>query len=605
VGSNLDRTVLLFYREPAKDRLVPFDRYARKLVRPLYKRLKGGQAVTGFFVWYTGLIRALRQAGYRVLLNDRRTAKKNPGHPVGLVGYPEVLDGWDLPNPAVLGPGLFDHPRIRPDLMKDPRFRYYLVTCDWMRALFEPVYGERCVSWHGGIDTGEWPDTRRWLKSWDVLVYDKIRWEREKLEPGLLAPVLAKLEQRGLSYRVIRYGAYQHAGYRDLLGRSKSLLFLCEHETQGMAYQEALASNVPVLAWDNGYWRDPKRSLWEDRPVPASSVPYFSAECGERFRDLEGFDAAADAFFEDLSRYQPRRYVERELSLSSSAAKYLACWESLREESPSRLHRTARAIEPRGQALARPRLRLGDLEIDRLTFAEAIDDIDSLVSAGRGGSVFTPNVDHVVNVGKNPLFRQAYSRASLSLVDGTPLLWASRLLGAPLPEKISGSDLVLPLADRAAKRGWRLYLTGAGPGIADRAAEVLKRQFGVTVVGTDAPLIKLSSKGVEAGAEDLARIQAARPNLVLVAYGSPKQELWIDRHAASLAPAVFVAIGAGLDFVAGHVRRAPRWISRCGLEWLWRLAQEPRRLWKRYLVNDPAFLFILAKSFMRGRRGAP
>lgn len=164
---------------------------------------------------------------------------------------------------------------------------------------------------------------------------------------------------------------------------------------------------------------------------------------------------------------------------------------------------------------AAPRLRLGGLDIDVLTFAGALERIEQLVAAREGGSVFTPNVDHVVNVESDARFAEAYARASLSLVDGTPLLWASRLLGAPLPEKISGSDLVRPLMQRAAERGWRVYLIGAGPGVAQEAGERFAREYGTQVVGTDSPRIAVSPGAVSPGAADesagaLERLRAAR-----------------------------------------------------------------------------------------------
>lgn len=237
---------------------------------------------------------------------------------------------------------------------------------------------------------------------------------------------------------------------------------------------------------------------------------------------------------------------------------------------------------------------MGELWIDRLTFAGALDAIGALVEAGAGGAVFTPNVDHVVLADADPRFREAYAGAELSLVDGKPLLWAARVLGAPLPEKISGSDLILPLMERAAAKGWRVYLLGAGPGVAEEAAAVLQRRCGVQVVGTDSPMVSL-----EPSPEDeaiAARVQKARPHLVLVAFGAPKQEIWIHRMKPALRPAVALGIGAGLDFIAGKVKRSPKWMSDNGLEWLYRLTREPRRLWRRYLVNDPKFLGILVRA---------
>jgi N-acetylglucosaminyldiphosphoundecaprenol N-acetyl-beta-D-mannosaminyltransferase len=197
--------------------------------------------------------------------------------------------------------------------------------------------------------------------------------------------------------------------------------------------------------------------------------------------------------------------------------------------------------------------------------------------------------------------RRAYARADLSLVDGMPLLWASRLLRAPLPEKISGSDFVMPLLERAASRGWRVHLFGAGPGVAEKAreklAELLPR---LNIVGVDAPRVG-TEDSAERIEEILAPIRRVNPQIVLVALGAPKQEIWIDQVRDALTPAVLLGVGASLDFVAGTIPRAPRWMSRTGLEWLYRLTREPGRLWRRYLVRDPRFLLVLARE-MTGRR---
>jgi N-acetylglucosaminyldiphosphoundecaprenol N-acetyl-beta-D-mannosaminyltransferase len=242
----------------------------------------------------------------------------------------------------------------------------------------------------------------------------------------------------------------------------------------------------------------------------------------------------------------------------------------------------------------RPRLEIGHIGIDVMTFAEALDEIERLVIAGQGGMVFTPNVDHVVNAQSNLAFRHAYQSADLTLVDGQPLVWASRLLGNPLPEKISGSDLVMPLLRRAAHRGWRVYLLGAGPGVAERAAKLLREKCGVNVVGTSAPTIEIGNTAENARVA--ARMRLERPDLVLVALGSPKQELFIHQVAAEVKPAVLLGIGASLDFMVGAAKRAPQWMSRAGLEWLYRLAREPRRMWRRYLVNDVKFFGVLLRD---------
>jgi N-acetylglucosaminyldiphosphoundecaprenol N-acetyl-beta-D-mannosaminyltransferase len=230
-----------------------------------------------------------------------------------------------------------------------------------------------------------------------------------------------------------------------------------------------------------------------------------------------------------------------------------------------------------------------------MTFGEALDEIERLAASGAGGAIFTPNVDHMVNLARSPAFRAAYARASLALVDGQALLWASRLLGTGLPEKISGSDLVPRLLERAGQRGLRVYFLGGAPGVAGEAAEVARQKYGVAVAGVDSPRI---ARDGEAPPEVIARIREAGPHLLLVALGAPKQELFVDRYRDELGPVVSLGIGASLDFVAGRVRRAPAWVSQAGFEWLYRLAQDPRRLAKRYLVDDPRFAAIFLRTLL-------
>jgi N-acetylglucosaminyldiphosphoundecaprenol N-acetyl-beta-D-mannosaminyltransferase len=246
------------------------------------------------------------------------------------------------------------------------------------------------------------------------------------------------------------------------------------------------------------------------------------------------------------------------------------------------------------------RLRIGTIWVDALTFEEALDEISHLVNRRGGGTVYTPNVDHILKAESNHLFRRAYDRVDLSLADGMPLVWAARLLGCPLPERVAGSDLLLPLLKRAARHHWRVYLLGGAPGVAEAAAKLLVDDLGVTVVGWDE--CRIESDGSDVAGGSVERARAAKPDLILVALGPPKQELWIDRAAAEICPAVAIGVGASLDFITGRYRRAPRWMSRAGLEWAFRLGQEPRRLWRRYLLEGPRFIRVVLTTWLAPRR---
>jgi N-acetylglucosaminyldiphosphoundecaprenol N-acetyl-beta-D-mannosaminyltransferase len=246
---------------------------------------------------------------------------------------------------------------------------------------------------------------------------------------------------------------------------------------------------------------------------------------------------------------------------------------------------------------SRQRLRFGRVWVDVLSFAEALRAIEALVDARQGGSVFTPNVDHVVKAESNEAFRRAYDDVSLSLADGMPLIWSAPLLGCPLPERVAGSDLLMPVLEMAARRKWRVYLLGGAPGVAPTVAEMLTRDMGITVVGWDDAFIERD--GSDPSGNSVARAQAAQADLIFVALGPPKQELWIHRSREAIRPAVALGVGASLDFLAGKYKRAPEWMRRYGLEWAYRLSQEPRRLWRRYLVEGPRFLGIVLSTWRR------
>jgi len=245
---------------------------------------------------------------------------------------------------------------------------------------------------------------------------------------------------------------------------------------------------------------------------------------------------------------------------------------------------------------AHSRVRLGRLWASRIDFNGALHAIDLLVSAGRGGAVFTPNVDHLVKAERNPAFCEAYAQANLSLADGMPLVWLARILGRPLPERVAGSDLTRPLMQLASRRAWRVYLLGGGAGVAERAARHLREDLGVNVVGWDSPSIRADGTDVSS-ADSVAAAAAAKPDVILIALGAPKQELWFARARVRIPGAVGFGLGGSLDFLIGRYKKAPAWIAAAGLEWLFRLLQEPTRLWRRYLVEGPRFLGIAWRTW--------
>lgn len=248
------------------------------------------------------------------------------------------------------------------------------------------------------------------------------------------------------------------------------------------------------------------------------------------------------------------------------------------------------------------KVALGKIHADAVTQQQALEHVERLVRLRVGGYVVTPNVDHVVMAESNEELRACYQQAALSLIDGMPLVWLARAAGTPVPAKLSGSDFIRPLMERAARHGWRVYFLGGKPGVGERAANRLTAEVsGLRVVGIDAPPLGFE-RDESTQTQVLERVRAARPHIVLMALGCPKQELLMHEWRHKLAPAVAFGIGAGLDFIAGERRRAPAWLSRMGLEWFYRLLQEPRRMAKRYLLRDPLILPIACRTIWHARR---
>ena len=237
------------------------------------------------------------------------------------------------------------------------------------------------------------------------------------------------------------------------------------------------------------------------------------------------------------------------------------------------------------------RVRLGRIYAHALTSSEALDAVAELVENGNGGYVVTPNVDHVVQAEHSERLRAAYDSASLSLVDGQPLVWLSKMMGEPFPEKISGSDFVPRVVALAAKRDWHVFLLGAAEGVAAKAAEAMQREHANLSISVHSPTFGFDQDPTERG-EVLRMVREARPQILVLALGCPKQELLMYEWRHELGPTVSIGAGATFDFIAGNVKRSPAWMSDAGLEWLYRLVREPRRLAHRYLVRDPEIVKI-------------
>ncbi len=240
------------------------------------------------------------------------------------------------------------------------------------------------------------------------------------------------------------------------------------------------------------------------------------------------------------------------------------------------------------------RVNVCDLDIDVVSLEKMLQCLAHRIRQRLPAYVVTPNVDHVCCWHRNIEFRRAYAHAFLVLPDGMPLLWSARLLGTPLGPKLSGSDLIYHIAEFAEQKQFSIFLMGAAPGVADKVAIILKSLFPMLkVAGTYSP-----PKGFQddPAQNDLivSRLKTATPDICLLALSGPLQEIWMYQNHKQCSVPMMIGVGAAFDFVAGTKRRAPRALQRTGLEWFWRLCLEPRRLWRRYLVDDAAFFSLLA-----------
>ena len=251
------------------------------------------------------------------------------------------------------------------------------------------------------------------------------------------------------------------------------------------------------------------------------------------------------------------------------------------------------AITQGHQRPAQQRVRIGSLPLDPLTEPEVVDRVMAALLAGHGGWIATPNVDHLRRAYADPRLAALIRTADISVADGAPVVWASRLAGRPVPARVTGADLLWSLSAAAAAHGRTVYLLGGETGVPERAAAALQAAHPeLKVVGTCSP-----PRGFEHDPVEMEKCRqdllAKAPDLVFVGLGFPKQEHVISELAGLLPTTWWLGCGAALPFAAGDLRRAPAWMRPLGMEWLFRLFHEPRRLFRRYVLEDAPFAVVL------------
>ncbi len=247
------------------------------------------------------------------------------------------------------------------------------------------------------------------------------------------------------------------------------------------------------------------------------------------------------------------------------------------------------------------RINLLGVEISNVSMAETLLHIETRVASREFCYIVTPNVDHLMKLQNDREFRKVYEGACLAVPDGVPLLWAARVLGTPLKERVNGTDLFIKTCERSAAKGHSIFLLGGNPGSAEKAGSSLERSFpGLRVAGHYCP-----EYGFDRNPSECERIQklisASKTDILFVGLGAPKQEKWIATYGPGCDVRVAIGIGVSFSFIAGDIKRAPAWMQRNGLEWLWRLLSEPRRLSKRYLLDDMPFVWHVGRYWLKGK----
>lgn len=233
--------------------------------------------------------------------------------------------------------------------------------------------------------------------------------------------------------------------------------------------------------------------------------------------------------------------------------------------------------------------------IDNLSMEETLQRIQEFILSQKPHQHVVVNVDKVVKANRDPELRRIINECALINVDGMPIVWASRLLGKGLKERVTGVDLFEALMVRAAEKGWRVYFLGAR----DEVVRGVKERYEKSLPGLKVSGFRNGYWKPEEEAAVVREITDARPDLLFVAISSPKKEQFLGKYQAEMKVPFAMGVGGTFDVVTGRVQRAPKWMQRCGLEWFYRFLQEPRRMFRRYFIEDMAFFGLLLKEWLR------
>jgi hypothetical protein len=317
----MSRICLYYKRHPETDRWVRGDRFVRPAVRRL---IRGKPRPSGVDRVFLNLMLGLDRLSMDYVVN-LPFSKLRSDDRIGVIGRGRhVLDGYDRPNPIVAAIALMTHPSEWPTLCDEYPVTTYLSHSEWVNDLYRPYFGDRCMLWPVGIDTREWAPATATSKSVDVLIYDKTRRFTDPHE-DLHQAVAAGIEKLGLSSQTLVYGEHTPAEFKASLARSRCMAFLSPHESQGLAYQEAMSAGVPIVAWDPGESEDPERHKWGTPHISTKSVPFFDDRCGTRFQSPAEFHGALALLLEraQSNRLDPRAFILENLTVERCSQKFV------------------------------------------------------------------------------------------------------------------------------------------------------------------------------------------------------------------------------------------------------------------------------------------
>ncbi|MEI2369146.1 WecB/TagA/CpsF family glycosyltransferase [Niallia circulans] len=248
------------------------------------------------------------------------------------------------------------------------------------------------------------------------------------------------------------------------------------------------------------------------------------------------------------------------------------------------------------------KVRLFNIEFDNINFTELSSYIKESVINKKPKYIVTCNVDHIVQLSNDLEFQEVYRKADIKVADGVPIVWASKLLMSPIKQKISGSDILPVLGEEFEKNNYKIFFLGSAEGVAEKAKLNLQKVYPkLNIVKCYSPPYGFENNKIE-NDKIIKIIKETSPDILFVGLGAPKQEKWIYKYYKDYQVPLSIGVGGTFDLLAGNLKRAPLIFQKYGLEWFWRLCQEPKRLWKRYLIDDSKFLYILLKEIITKKR---